>query len=188
PGACAYSAANAVLDAFVDSAERPAGWRRVLTVNWGAWRDVGMAANLAVPVARRAERDAFLRTAIAPEAGVAAFAGILASNLRRVVVTTFDLDHAFAASRRHLDDAPATRAAAAESPTIGPRAGASDLLTRPELSSSFEPPGNDAERSLAAIWTELTGISNIGVHDDFFELGGHSLLATRVLARVGAVL
>jgi hypothetical protein len=39
-----------------------------------------------------------------------------------------------------------------------------------------------------AIWSELTGITNIGVHDDFFELGGHSLLATRVLARVGAVL
>ncbi len=60
--------------------------------------------------------------------------------------------------------------------------------TRPELSTSFESPGNDVERSLAAIWTELTGIANIGVHDDFFELGGHSLLATRVLARVGTVL
>ncbi len=107
PGACAYSAANAVLDAFVDSTERPAGWRRVLAVNWGPWRDVGMAANLAVPAARHAEHEAFLRTAIAPEAGVAVFAGILASNLRRVVVTTFDLDRAFTAARRQLDDASA---------------------------------------------------------------------------------
>jgi iturin family lipopeptide synthetase A len=60
--------------------------------------------------------------------------------------------------------------------------------TRPELSSSFEPPGNDTERCLVAIWSELTGIADVGVHDDFFELGGHSLMATRVLARIGAVL
>ena len=43
-------------------------------------------------------------------------------------------------------------------PAIGPRAGSSDAPTRPELTSSFEPPGNDAERNLVAIWAELTGI------------------------------
>ena len=37
---------------------------------------------------------------------------------------------------------------------------------------------------MAAIWTELLGIDEIGAHDDFFDLGGHSLLATRVLARI----
>jgi phthiocerol/phenolphthiocerol synthesis type-I polyketide synthase E len=189
PGACAYAAANAVLDAFVDSAERPAGWRHVMAVNWGAWRDVGMAANLAVPAARRAEREAFLRASIAPEAGVAAFAKILASRLRRVVVTTFDLDDALA--RRQADGSDvgqASRAGATHTPAAGARERASDLPTRPELSSSFEPPGNDTERCLVAIWSELTGIADVGVHDDFFELGGHSLMATRVLARIGAVL
>jgi len=189
PGACAYAAANAVLDAFVDSAERPAGWRHVMAVNWGAWRDVGMAANLAVPVARRAEREAFLRASIAPEAGVAAFARVLASRQRRVVVTTYDLDDALAAARGHADGSDAEKASrVVDAPAAGPKERVSDVLTRPELSSSFEPPGNDTERCLVAIWAELTGIADVGVHDDFFELGGHSLMATRVLARIGAVL
>ncbi len=188
PGACAYSAANAVLDAFVDSAERPAGWRRVLAINWGAWREVGMAANLVVPAARRAEREALLRAAIAPEAGVAAFARILASGQRRVVVANFDLGQAFAVLRRHLDAERAARANAAEAPATGPGAKPPEVSTRPDLSSAFEPPATDTEIRLVAIWAELTGIANIGVHDDFFELGGHSLLATRVLARIGAVL
>jgi phthiocerol/phenolphthiocerol synthesis type-I polyketide synthase E len=185
PGACAYAAANAVLDAFAESAERPAAWRRVLTINWGAWRDVGMAASLVVPEARRAEREAFLRTAIEPEAGVAAFAAILASGQRRVVVTTFDLENAFAASRGHLDAGSQPESEVAETPLIARNEG---VLGRPELSSAFEPASNDTERCLVTIWSELTGVTNIGVHDNFFELGGHSLLATRVLARVGAVL
>ena len=54
PGACDYSAGNAVLDAFVDSVERPASWRNVIVFDWAAWREVGMAANLVVPEGRRA--------------------------------------------------------------------------------------------------------------------------------------
>ena len=44
----------------------------------------------------------------------------------------------------------------------------------------------EIEQHLAAIWTELTGIETIGVHENFFDLGGHSLLATRVIARIEA--
>jgi Phosphopantetheine attachment site len=51
-----------------------------------------------------------------------------------------------------------------------------------------DPPVTDTEKCLAAIWTELIGVSRLGIDDDFFELGGHSLLATRVLARVSAAL
>jgi amino acid adenylation domain-containing protein len=43
------------------------------------------------------------------------------------------------------------------------------------------------EKELAAIWTEILGIDEIGIHDNFFELGGHSLLATRVVSRLRQV-
>jgi len=54
----------------------------------------------------------------------------------------------------------------------------------PERAAANETPETETERALAAIWMELLGIDQIGIHDNFFELGGHSLLATRVVARV----
>src|SRR6185436_14486514 len=47
-------------------------------------------------------------------------------------------------------------------------------------------PRTPAEREMAAIWSEVLGVSAVGAGDGFFELGGHSLLATRVISRVRA--
>jgi amino acid adenylation domain-containing protein len=46
-------------------------------------------------------------------------------------------------------------------------------------------PRTEAERVVAAIWTELLRVAEVGVTDDFFALGGHSLVAAQVVARVG---
>ncbi|RFZ90713.1 non-ribosomal peptide synthetase [Mucilaginibacter conchicola] len=45
-------------------------------------------------------------------------------------------------------------------------------------------PATDTEKMLAAIWREMLGIEQVGIHDNFFELGGHSLIAVKVMARV----
>jgi acyl carrier protein len=45
-------------------------------------------------------------------------------------------------------------------------------------------PQTGTEKELAAIWSELLTVENIGVHDDFFDLGGHSLLAIRAVSRI----
>ncbi|MDT9701576.1 non-ribosomal peptide synthetase, partial [Streptomyces sp. P17] len=44
------------------------------------------------------------------------------------------------------------------------------------------PPRTDTEKTLAAIWSDVLGVEQIGVHDRFFDLGGHSLLMIKVLA------
>ncbi|GAB6040083.1 amino acid adenylation domain-containing protein [Endothiovibrio diazotrophicus] len=49
-------------------------------------------------------------------------------------------------------------------------------------------PRSADERAVAAIWSELLGIGEVGRDEDFFALGGHSLLATRVVARIAAQL
>jgi amino acid adenylation domain-containing protein len=44
-------------------------------------------------------------------------------------------------------------------------------------------PGNAAEATLAAIWSEVLRVDRVGVHDDFFSLGGDSLLSIQLVAR-----
>lgn len=56
--------------------------------------------------------------------------------------------------------------------------------TRPEISSTFVTPRTSVEKALAAVWSDILGLDNVGIHDNFFELGGNSLSATRMLFKV----
>lgn len=49
----------------------------------------------------------------------------------------------------------------------------------------FVAPTTPTEEALAAIWADVLGVADVGVHDDFFELGGQSLAAAEVQARLG---
>jgi acyl carrier protein len=55
---------------------------------------------------------------------------------------------------------------------------------RPELRGTFVAPRTHVERKLADIWSNLLGVSQVGVQDNFFDMGGHSLLATQFVSRV----
>jgi amino acid adenylation domain-containing protein len=55
---------------------------------------------------------------------------------------------------------------------------------RPEMRGTFVAPRTHVERKLADIWSNLLGVSQVGVQDNFFEMGGHSLLATQFVSRV----
>ncbi len=64
-----------------------------------------------------------------------------------------------------------------------------DALPEPEwdqesASAEFIAPRTESERGIAAIWSEVLSVSEIGIHDNFFALGGHSLLAMKVISRV----
>jgi len=53
-----------------------------------------------------------------------------------------------------------------------------------EQADTYVAPRTAQEEMLAALWSQMLNIENIGVEANFFYLGGHSLLATEVIARV----
>ncbi|MGP1676232.1 MAG: amino acid adenylation domain-containing protein, partial [Burkholderiales bacterium] len=54
----------------------------------------------------------------------------------------------------------------------------------PQGLRSYEAPQSEAETRLAALWSELLGVGEVGRQDNFFELGGHSLLAVKLIERM----
>ncbi|ATB51486.1 non-ribosomal peptide synthetase [Corallococcus macrosporus] len=57
-----------------------------------------------------------------------------------------------------------------------------------EAEALYVAPRTPEEAAVAAVWAEVLGVAQVGVHDHFFERGGHSLLATRATFRVGEAL
>jgi surfactin family lipopeptide synthetase A len=48
----------------------------------------------------------------------------------------------------------------------------------------YKAPGTSEEKLMAEIWSEVLGVTGIGLQDNFFALGGHSLKAVQVLSRL----
>jgi len=101
--------------------------------------------------------------------------------LSRVIVSTRD----FAAlmEQQHLFTADFFRRQIQTGPS-GNGASGGDLHQRPEISTDYEAPGSDVEKTLAGIWKSTLRFDRIGIHDNFFELGGHSLLALQLLKNI----
>jgi acyl transferase domain-containing protein/acyl carrier protein len=175
-----YCGANCFLDAFARRAGSP--WAgRVVSVNWDAWKEVGMAVNTPVSGPLQVLRDFQLKLGISAGEGVDAFNRILATRLSQVAVFTMDLRPSLA--RQALGRAPAVPlasvAAAADS---GPAAAAGVA----EPAAEGEGLGGELERLVAQSWETVLGRRNIGPDDNFFELGGDSLTALQAIAALKA--
>ena len=63
--------------------------------------------------------------------------------------------------------------------------GKTDVKALPEpqlaVSSAYEAPANDTERSFCDIFADILQMDQVGATDNFFELGGTSLVVTRVI-------
>jgi NAD(P)-dependent dehydrogenase (short-subunit alcohol dehydrogenase family)/acyl carrier protein len=178
PGQVDYCGANAFLDAFARSRATVGEGPRVISVNWDAWQEVGMAANAAVPAALAARRAQELAQGILPGEGVEVLDRVLAGHLSEVIVSTRDLPRFIDLARRATTEArrePAVEESNGRPPT---------LAGRGALPTTFVAPATDLERMIAEVWQELLGIEPVGREDDFFEAGGHSLLATQVMSRL----
>ncbi len=178
PGQVDYCAANAFLDAFAQC-QRKQG-RQVVAIDWGEWQWNAWEAGLAGYPAEaqqyfRARRERF---GISFAEGIEALDRILQSGLSHVIVSTEDFQQ-MAASSEEFSTATIMQALADFQQTRPVAA-----YTRPLLNTPYTAPTNELESEIAARWSDLLGIEQIGIDDNFLELGGHSLLGTQLITRL----
>jgi non-ribosomal peptide synthase protein (TIGR01720 family) len=55
-----------------------------------------------------------------------------------------------------------------------------------EVDNEYVAPRSLIEQKLAAIWSKILKIENIGIHDNFFNIGGDSIISIQVVSRARA--
>ena len=167
-----YCAANAFLDAFAHYNIQQNNIATI-AINWDTWGDTGMALRATQSFRVEGEED-LMRDAISTPEGLDAFERVLAHDLTpQVLVSTRELHRTIeltATRTQSQSFAEALNKAVPAHP-------------RPDIQTAHVAPRNDLEELIAAMWENLLGIEQVGVHDNFFELGGHSLLATQLGSR-----
>ncbi|QSI32381.1 SDR family NAD(P)-dependent oxidoreductase [Variovorax sp. RKNM96] len=159
-----YAAANAYLDALAALWQRSATYP-VISVNWDAWRDLGMAAGRVLPEGIGMD---------GPEGARAVERIVNGPAFAQVVISTTDLNQRLGELDNGMLELLETGPVAKKKRRDHPR---------PALDTPFVAPEGELETVLAGIWQDMLGIASVGIDDNLFELGGDSLLAIQILAR-----
>ena len=200
-----YCAANAFLDAAATYA-RALGMRAT-SINWPAWREVGMVEAMTLPPELEHIREASLNSGITPAEGAELFARILAADLPQVIIPPF-APGSLPAPVHAVRPAASVRESSRETPLNGSPAPAPVVrrsattshsriefrdVSRPvalTLASHHADAGSlegmtaQLESRLTEIWSGVLGVRGIKPTDNFYELGGQSMMALQILSRV----
>jgi amino acid adenylation domain-containing protein len=160
----ANQASGAAGNAFLDSLARRNFFRNgcfMLSINWDTWKgpdgDSSGATRSASTGIRSDEAVEVLRRLLRAKPGP------------QVIISTRNL---------------AWMARPKKATAVEEAAGTAErVYARPNLDRPVEPPTNATETLLVRIWTEVLGVSPIGIRDDFFALGGDSLIGLKMTAR-----
>lgn len=160
PGQIDYCSANRILDAYVHKAATTFTHDVFCTtINWQAWREVGMAADSESMLIALDETNS-----IAPEYGCELFNKIINGDEPQVIISSADLNYY---DPKNLSLAP-------------------QIQTVKLTNNNHEQQMSHTIQGLLDIWRNILGISKIAIDDDFYELGGNSLLAISLIAKIRA--
>lgn len=173
PGQGNYAAASAYLDAMAyyrNHMGLPA-----ISINWGPWADVGLAAEATERLKEQNASTQHLIKVIKIEEGLEILEQLFTESTPQVTVLPFDLSNL-------LELYPTAAGMPFFEEIGGSDSHVARLYARPKLRQEYVAPRNEIERKLAELWRQTLHIDRVGVHDSFFELGGDSVLAAQILS------
>ncbi|MCR8981707.1 type I polyketide synthase [Brevibacillus laterosporus] len=173
-----YTAANAYLDAFTSLRNRHTG--KTLTINWAAWKEVGMAVEYG------ANHDLGFFKSLSTHNAIQAFQQVLHKRMKRVTIAEINYDNTL--------DQMDTLTFNLEKPIISKltkmsrlkeiKQGAVTSQALPDVMVSGRNAGESYsvnERLLAQVFCLELGLDEINIYDDFFSLGGDSIIAVKIV-------
>jgi acyl carrier protein len=186
-GQVGYNAGNEFLDAYAFyKPDNTPNHIHKLAVNWCDWLEVGMTVRSLYefykdnPAKRDRELEDLKNRALSPEEGVNAFSVVLNSSLHRVIISPTDLYLQLEEMERDLENI--------EESTVERLSEMRDkdetYYVKPELTTTYVPPGNQLERLVVDTWQDYLGYDKIGINDNLFELGVGSLDIVQVNSRL----
>jgi thioesterase domain-containing protein/acyl carrier protein/NAD(P)-dependent dehydrogenase (short-subunit alcohol dehydrogenase family) len=169
-----YSGANAFLDAFscVSNTERN---YHTVTINWPGWRETGQLVKLkSLAGTERWKQDA-LRRAILTRDGLAVFKRAVNADFSQVIISPEDLESVLEWAKEPIELSDYLPHKEDRMVTSGLAEVRNGLLDAPR---------NNTEDTVARIWRNVLGVSELGTSDNFLDLGGHSLLAIKIVSEL----
>ena len=158
PGQAAYAAGNAFQNYFAVECRDTYGLPAV-AIDFDAWQEVGMIAEMVLPEGFDEIKEARLRTAMSTNEGMDVVQRVLGGwSGPQILTCTVRFEPLLAK--------------------------ASTGNSSPEPEAVVPAAGDDHAAAIVEIWRDLLGAGEIAPTDNFFELGGHSLLGTMVLSRI----
>ncbi len=170
-----YTSANCYLDSYTHSRNRTG--RRTLTINWPAWKEIGMA----VKYGANNKEDVFKPISTAD--ALKAFGQVLDKNIGRIIIGEINPNALHNSKwKEHLGAFGALTSYECEisdNPLEISTSGNVEEYTPDQYKERVTLSG--IERKIAGLWADVLGRAEIDPQERFFDMGGDSILASFLL-------
>ncbi len=176
-----YTAANSYLDSF--SEYRNKKGKRTLCINWGAFKEVGMAVDYGLDESKNSLK------AIETVTAINAFDAVLNSNLNRVIIGQLNYEMLINKKEELPIYFDKKLSKVMRNKELKLKKNKSDNVKTLKEEVQLKGFGEDnvfteTEIKLAGIWAQVLGLEEVNIYDSFNNMGGDSILAIRLLKKL----